>query len=117
MPAAKLDITIEQGATFSQSFIIKAGSPPVPVDLTGYTARMQIRPDVKSQTIIASASTTDGKIIIEPIDGKLTITFEATETASFVGDSGRYDLEIESPSGFVTRLIQGKVKISPEVTR
>ena len=42
MAAAQYDILIEQGATFSRTFVWKDSSE-VAVDLTGYTARMQIR--------------------------------------------------------------------------
>lgn len=43
MAAAKLKLVIEQGATFRKTLTWKAGTPSVPVDLTGCTARMHIR--------------------------------------------------------------------------
>lgn len=43
MAAEKLKLLIEQGATFRKTLTWKAGTPPVPVNLTGCTARMQMR--------------------------------------------------------------------------
>jgi hypothetical protein len=39
----EIPITVYEGGTFSQAFIWKTGSPAAPVDLSGYTAKMQIR--------------------------------------------------------------------------
>ena len=36
-------ITITEGGTFSQKFQWKSGNPLSPVDITGYTSKMQIR--------------------------------------------------------------------------
>jgi hypothetical protein len=44
---ANIDITIVEGGTFNKTFQWKTGDPSVPVDLTGYTARMQVRAKLK----------------------------------------------------------------------
>lgn len=46
MAAAKLKLTIDQGASFTKLFTWKAGPAQTPVDLTGCTARMQIRKEI-----------------------------------------------------------------------
>ena len=53
MKPAVVNLTIYQGSTFMQEFQWKTGNPAVPVDLTGYTARMQIRPKVTDPAKIA----------------------------------------------------------------
>ena len=87
-----------------------------PKDLTSWTARMHIRPEVDSDTIIhAMTSPTD--IAISTNDAKITMTISATNTAAFDFDSAVYDLELVDPSGNVTRLLEGEVELSREVTR
>ncbi len=119
MAAGKLDLTIEQGATFRHALVVKQGtgtSAPV-ANLTGYTARMQIRTEVESSQVLIALTTENGRITITPLDGRIDLTISATDTAALNFESGVHDVEIVSGGGEVTRLVQGKVKLSKEVTR
>jgi hypothetical protein len=112
MPAANYDILIEQGATYTQEFIWK-DSDGDPVDLAGYTARMKIR-QLKTDNVIVSL--TSGSGITLGNDGSITVYISAAATELLPLCKARYDLELVS-NGIVTRLIQGQVTISAEVTR
>lgn len=116
MSAGTYDFYIEQGATFTKTVTWK-DSNGSPINLTGYTARMQFRPSVNSSTVLASATTENGKIVLGGGDGTIAITFSATDTAAFGFISAVYDLELASSGGFVTRLLEGGVEVSKEVTR
>ena len=116
MPAAVYDLFIEQGATFLKSITWKASAGD-PVNLTGYTARMQFRSSVSSSTVLATATTEDGRITLGGAAGTIDIEFSDVDTAAFAFVSAVYDLELESASGFVTRLLEGGVEVSKEVTR
>ncbi len=118
MSAATYDITIEQGATFLREFNWKrdTGSGYLPVDLTGYSARMQVRAKVSASTILYEATTTNGKLVLDPLAGKITLSIGPDESAAWKWRSGVYDLELQLGS-VVTRLLQGTVTVSPEVTR
>lgn len=117
MTAGNHNFIMEQGATFKRDIFVKdsAGNP---WDLTGYSARMQIRQTVDDPSTLLDISTATGEITITAASGLVTIEVPATttETLSWTGDAV-YDLELEDGSGFVTRLIQGKVTLSLEVTR
>lgn len=113
MPAATYDLLIEQGATFDQEFIWK-DSTGTPIDLTGYTARMKIR-QLKTDAEIISLTSSSGITIAS--GGSITILITATQTAALPTCRGRYDLELQDSTGVVTRLLQGDVEISAEVTR
>lgn len=123
--AGKHDITIEQGATFSKTFTWRAdnGSDPPSgpiVDLTGCSARMQIRSNITSNTVILELTTTNGLITLlsGSVADHIQITIPATTTAGLSGwTTAVYDLEIVTASGFVTRLLKGTVTLDPEVTR
>lgn len=115
MPAAVYGITIEQGTTF-QFAVTYRDSDGVLVNLTGYTARMQIRERVSSTTTLLDVSTSD-YITLGGAAGTVTVSVPAATTAAMDFTRGVYDLEIESSSGVVTRLLQGDVEFSKEVTR
>lgn len=116
MSAAKLDLRIEQGATFSREVVWK-DSDGVVVDLTGYTARMQLREYLDSSSAFVEMTTGNGRITITAEEGKLALEIPASVTGGITQESGYYDLEVESSSGVVTRLLQGRVTIDGNVTR
>jgi len=112
--ATTTNIVIEQGATFSQDFIVKDSAGDVK-DLTGYTATAQIRRSYYSSTA------TDFTTAVVEADGKVTLSLTAAETAAIsVGSTGNnryvYDLEVASDSETL-RPFQGIVTVRPNVTR
>ena len=115
MPAANYNLLIEQGATFTQEFVWK-DSAGTPIDLTGCSARMKIR-KLKTDEVVVSLTSPSGGIVLDELEGRITITISAENTSLLPVCDGRYDLEIVQPSDVVTRLVQGDVEISAEVTR
>lgn len=116
MAAATHNFLIEQGTTFTKSFIWKDSTGAV-INLTGFTARMQIRQNVSSSSALLSATTENGKIVIVAADGKVTINFSAADTAGLNFNTAVYDLELISSASEVTRLVGGTITLSLEVTR
>lgn len=116
MAAAKLNLKIEQGATFSRVVTWNAGVLPTPVNLTGCTARMQVRERFDSPDKMLELSTEAGGIALGGAAGTIAITATASQTAAMRKRSGVYDLEVQFADGAVRRLLQGTVAISPEVT-
>lgn len=109
------NFTINQGETFSKSVTWKDAAGVV-VNLTGYTARMQLRRKVNSETIEKSLTTENGGILITaPLTGVITMFMSATDTA-FLSGVYVYDLELVS-AGIVKRLLQGTITLDLEVTR
>ena len=43
------NITLQQGATHRELFTWQAGTPAQPVNLTGCTARLQVRPSIQRE--------------------------------------------------------------------
>jgi hypothetical protein len=116
MTAATHNITIEQGATFRLSLIWK-DSNNTPINLTGYTARMQVRRKYSEPTTLLNFTTENGAIVLGGSAGTIEVTGLATLTDDLPIKPAVYDLELVSGSGFVTRLIEGSVTITPEVTK
>ena len=117
MPAGKHDIIIEQGATFRRVITWKAANGS-PINLTGYTAKMQVRERVRDTDVVLECSTANGRITLGGNLGTITIVAqdEVTTTLSEM-PKAVYDLELTSAGGEVTRLLRGAVEIVPEVTR
>ena len=114
MAAGTLDFTIEQGATFNYVMTWKIDT--VPVNLTGYTARLQARTDVGDTSTVLSLTSSAG-ITLGGSAGTITLDQTATQTALLTAGQFIYDLELVSGGGAVTRLLSGELTISGEVTR
>lgn len=123
MTAAKRSLAIEQGATWTLGLvwyhpdIVDPTLPGVPYDLTGCTARMQIRRTVRSSTFLVEASTTNGRIILGGATGRIDVTLPDMVTDLLnVTDAG-YDLEVVFPDGTVDRVLEGDVTVDLNYTR
>lgn len=117
------NITCEQGASFTRLIEIEYPDPTdpetyLPFDLTGYSASMQVRRTVESSTIIIGLYSATGDIEVQSasVSNALRINMTDTQTSQITSD-GVYDLEIESPSGTVSRVIRGNFTLIPQVTR
>lgn len=107
---------INQGSTFNPTITWKDSSGNAR-DLTGYTARMQIRRTVGSSTKIADLTTSGGDISLGGAAGTIKPVISDTDTAAMDFQEAVYDLELEDGGGVVTRLLEGTVIFHKEVTR
>jgi hypothetical protein len=123
--AAVHDISIDQGASFSMYLTIKDESNEK-IDLSGHVFRGKIKKDLSDITTQANFSFTILNQENESTKGmvEVILTPEVTEQiqTNARGTSRNvikmiYDIESVSPSGFVTRWVQGLALISPEVTK
>jgi len=112
MAAGKHNFTLEQGATFDRQITVQENNQAL--NLTGYSVRMQMRSTHDSSTIALTFTTT---VASPATEGKINLIATATDTAAIEEGIYVYDLEIESSGGNVTRLLEGQVTVSPEVTR
>ena len=114
MAASTHDFEIEQGTDYDKPLVWK-DSTGNPVDLSGYTARMQLRPSILSDTVLINLTTENGGITLGGNTGEITLHFTEANTSPLV-KGGVYDLEMVI-GGKVKRLVQGTITVSREVTR
>jgi len=107
---------IPQGTTWTQSLVWKTGSPPTEVNLTGFTARMQLRENAGAPNAAIELNSSNGRITLGNA-GSITLSLSAAETSAVPARRYVYDLEMVSSGGLVTRLLEGTATVSPEVTR
>ena len=134
MAAGNYNFTIEQGSTFKRTFKYK-DSEGSPIDLALFEVNMGIRSDIDSSISILevgetgalkngvdSTSNTFFKITSASEGAnanEINLTIDADTTASMSFGTAVYDIEISDNSTpkVVTRILQGKIKLSKEVTR
>lgn len=114
---ARYDLDIVQGQTFHREILWK-NPDGTPVNMTGFTARLQIREDYASpRPIITLTSSPVAGLTITALLGKIVLDITAAQSSVFQIRRGVYDLEIDQGGGTFKRLLEGRVDISPEVTR
>jgi hypothetical protein len=121
MPATKYNLVWEQGATATLGFTWQDADEE-PIDLSDWTARMQVRQKVDSPEVLAEFTTDEG-IVIDGPEGEVTVSApgEVTSEWDWPGSSSSrmavYDLVLSDPSGVDIRLLEGKIKLNLGVTR
>lgn len=129
--SGKVNLTFLQGATYNV-YIHWTDVTGSAIDLTGYSGRMKVKSskndDATLYLSLSSSLQSDGTGLsmsgsyldpVSPTEGKIGIYISAASSSQLdfgENNEGVYDLELESPSGFVTRLIEGNAKLSTEVT-
>lgn len=88
-----------------------------PIDMSGYTARMQIRAKATSSTFLDELTVANSRIEIDNVNHKLTLIFPAATTTAYVFKTAVYDLEMVSSGGLVTPLLTGSISVQEESTR
>lgn len=124
MAAGTVNLPIEQGSTYRFYMVWEYETTPdsdvyEPYDLTGCTARMQVR--ISPQSPLLFEVTTEGtdEIVLETggEQGRIDVHLSDENTALLAIKKYVYDLEVEFPSGDVKRVIEGKITVSLNVTK
>jgi len=131
MASGKYSFVIEQGATTDFQIVYK-DSNGVFVDLSGYTAAMQIRNAKGGDTLYATLTSslgdsytkTSGSAFISlsgsnlttaQVSGSIGVYIGHDVTNNFSFNEAYYDLEITNGQ-IRTRLLEGAVKLTKQVT-
>lgn len=119
MTAAPLNFIIEAGATFT-AVLTWEDPDENPIDITGYTAAMQIRPSMESEDVLADLTSSPAAgLTLGGTAGTIAIRIEADVTDAMPVGRSVYDLELTSGGdpAEVTRLVEGLVTVRRQVTR
>ncbi len=108
--AIKANLFIDQGSTHATQLAITDTNGDS-VDLTGYTAVAQIRKHFTSSNSVSFQTS------ITAYPGAITLTLSANATSNLVSGRYVYDVEVVDSQGLVSRMVEGIVTISPNVTR
>jgi hypothetical protein len=109
------DISTEQGSTLSR-VVTYTNAEGNPVNLTGYTARMQVRPRATSGLAYLSLTSPTGGLTLGASTGTITILVDGAITSEIPSGNYVYDLEVVNGE-YVDKVMGGNFFLSAEVTR
>lgn len=112
--AADFDFELDQGADWVIPIELYDAEDKQ-MDLSGFTARMQIRASAGSGKVSDELTTENGRLSIE--DGTITARWPNAVTTAMSAGRFVYDLEIVSAEGLVARVLEGNFILHREVTR
>jgi hypothetical protein len=127
MSAGTYNFTIEQGTTVDFE-LQYTDINNLPIDLAGYSGRMQIKSGFANDKPVTYASLSSsrypdntglnfsGSSGTKPLaSGSIGIYISAISSSAFTFAKAKYDIELASGS-VVTRLLEGVITLSKEVT-
>jgi len=113
MAAATYNLTIDQGSDFTLDLVVKEGGEVK--DLTGYSARAQLRSKRDASGDAAASFTCT---VVDAEAGEIRMELPNADSSAISAGRYYYDLEIYTATdAIVKRLIQGEVTLNQEVTR
>ena len=87
-----------------------------PVNLSGYTARMQIRAKLEDSVVIKELTTENSGIVIDNTAKTIVLNISASDTALFTFQSAVYSLELVTGTTVIP-FATGNLSLVKEVTR
>jgi len=117
MPAAILDLELEQGVTYRRQLLWKHSAEGDPVDLTNYSARMHVRRYAESgEVLVELTSEPPAGITLGGAAGTIYLELTAAQTQA-LPTPAVYDMLLTEGDGDTVRFIKGDVRTSVAVTR
>jgi hypothetical protein len=105
------NLFVDAGSDYSNIITVSATNGQA-LNLTGYTVASQMRKSYGSSTVYTFAPS-----LYDAVNGKVRLQLSASTSSSIPAGRWLYDVEITSPSGTKTRVVEGIVTITPEITR
>ena len=110
--AVYANISIDQGSDFTSTVTVE-GSDGIVFNLTGYTARGQIRKSYTSTTSVNFSAS-----INSPTQGTIQLTLTSAQTGAMKAGRYLYDVEVvQTSTGKVIRVVEGQVEVNPRITQ
>lgn len=117
--ATTANLNIIQGATYSARIAVTDSSDNA-LNLSGYTTRGYARSYYGASGVLIDLDpdvvSGDSPDYLSVVSGLVDINLTAAQTAALPVHQAVYDVEMYNDAGTVTRILQGKVNVSPEVT-
>jgi hypothetical protein len=114
-PAGRYDTICDQGATYERVVILRDSAAGL-VNLTGFTAAMQIRTTAASATVVKSLTTENSGIVLGGVTGAISLFISATGTAAITAGNYVYDVNLISGST-INKPLYGTFTVRAGVTR
>jgi hypothetical protein len=107
--AERVNIIMDQGATFNTQYVFTDDNDNL-IDFSTYTANSQMRKAYTSNTAYVFAVSMNS-------NGTIILSMNSATTSSITAGRYMYDLEVQDTNGTRSRLVEGMVTVTPEITR
>ena len=107
--AQKVNLVIDQGTTFNTSFTFY-NEQDIPIDFSTYTANSQMRKSYTSSTAYNFSVSLSN-------NGIVSLSMSANTTGSITAGRYLYDVEVQDQAGTRSRIVEGIVTVTPQITR
>lgn len=111
--SAFVELYLDQGTTFNNVINITDDITNAAVNISGYSAESQIRRSYYSSNISANITCT----ITDAANGELTMSMTAANTANIKAGRYVFDLKIVDTSNITSRILEGIINVTPQVTK
>jgi hypothetical protein len=113
--AGQKNFEVDQNATFSFILEYKDDNGNA-IDLTGASAKMQVRDTTGGAKLAVTLTSPSGGIVIDQLNGKLTIKMTPTQTNKLFYPKSSYDLMVVDSNGNKIKLLEGFMTLNRSVT-
>ena len=110
---AYVELYMDQGTTFRNVINLTDDLTNESINVSGYTVRSQMRRSYYSANATASivCSVTDAA------NGEITMSLASSNTSNIKAGRYLFDLETIDTGGTVSRVLEGIITVTPEITR
>lgn len=116
MAGKKKNFEVDQNTTFKFQIQYKEDDEVTPINLTGATAKMQVRDTAGGTKLAFTLTSPSGGIVIDGSTGTLDFTVTPTQTNKLFYPKSAYDVMIIDSNGNKTKLLEGFITLSRSVT-
>ena len=106
------ELTVDQGSTFESTIDLVSDNGAV-INVAGYVFTGQIRKSYYSTNPTANLTLA----IMDAANGNVKVSMTAATTANIKAGRYLYDIKMVDTSNSATRLVEGVITITPQVTR
>lgn len=111
--AAYVELYVDKGTSFQNKITLTDDSTNTSINLSGYSARSQLRRSYYSTNASANIVCT----ISDAANGEITMSLSASNTSNIMAGRYLFDVQTTNPIGAVTRVLEGTLTMLPEITR
>lgn len=105
------NLFVDAGANYSNIITVAATNGQA-LNLTGYSVASQMRKSYQSSTAYNFTAS-----VYDAATGKVRLQLTSDQSGAIPAGRWLYDVEITSPSGTKTRVVEGIVTVNPQITQ
>jgi hypothetical protein len=111
--AAYVELYIDQGTTFNNIINLTDDVTNTPINISGYSISSQIRRSYYSANISANITCAISNVA----NGEITMSMTSANTANIKAGRYVFDVKATDTSSVTSRILEGIITVTPQVTR